>query len=70
MQGGKDASSPRYIFTRLAPLTRHLFHESDDALLNYLNEEGQDIEPEWCGTLHPTPYTVHRTPYTLARLHV
>lgn len=53
LQGGKDASSPRYIFTRLAPLTRHLFHESDDALLKYLNEEGQDIEPEWCGALNP-----------------
>ena len=47
MQGGKDAASPRYIFTRLAPLARHLFNESDDKLLSYLNEEGQSIEPEW-----------------------
>jgi DNA topoisomerase II len=48
LQGGKDAASARYIFTRLAPLTRHLFNEADDALLSYLNEEGQTIEPEWC----------------------
>ncbi len=48
LQGGKDASSPRYIFTRLATLTRHLFNETDDPLLHYLNEEGQDIEPHWC----------------------
>ena len=48
LQGGKDAASPRYIFTRLAPLTRHLFNEHDDRLLTYLNEEGQSIEPEWC----------------------
>ena len=47
IQGGKDAASARYIFTRIAPLTRHLFNEHDDRLLNYLNEEGQRIEPEW-----------------------
>ena len=45
--GGKDASSPRYIFTRLAPLARHVFNKDDDCLLAYLNEEGLDIEPEW-----------------------
>ncbi|GAB4817907.1 hypothetical protein N2152v2_004953 [Parachlorella kessleri] len=47
LQGGKDAASPRYIFTRLEQLTRHMFHEADDALLKYLDEEGQSIEPEW-----------------------
>jgi DNA topoisomerase-2 len=45
-QGGKDAASPRYIYTRLAALTRHLFNEQDDQLLSYLNEDGQKIEPE------------------------
>jgi DNA topoisomerase-2 len=38
--GGKDAASARYIFTSLSQVTRHLFHEDDDALLNYLEEEG------------------------------
>lgn len=28
-------------------MTRHLFHEDDDALLNYLEEEGQSIEPDY-----------------------
>lgn len=57
LQGGKDAASPRYIFTRLAPLTRHLFNEHDDRLLAYLNEEGQSIEPEWCvGILSGLPW--------------
>lgn len=37
----------RYVYTRLAPLTRHLFNASDDKLLDYLNEEGQSIEPSW-----------------------
>ncbi|KAK0553943.1 DNA topoisomerase 2 [Tilletia horrida] len=45
--GGKDAASARYIFTNLLPITRAVFHRSDDALLNYLNDEGQSIEPEW-----------------------
>ena len=48
LQGGKDSASARYIFTRLAELTRHLFNEDDDALLAYQTEEGQKIEPEWC----------------------
>jgi DNA topoisomerase-2 len=47
MQGGKDASSPRYINTKLANLTRHIFNRADDCLLDYLNEEGLDIEPTW-----------------------
>ncbi|WIA35043.1 hypothetical protein OEZ86_003534 [Tetradesmus obliquus] len=47
LQGGKDAASARYIYTRLAGLTRHIFNKSDDKLLTYLNEEGQSIEPEW-----------------------
>lgn len=46
-KGGKDSASPRYIFTRLARLTRHLFDEADDRLLNYLNEDGQFVEPDW-----------------------
>lgn len=54
LQGGKDAASPRYIFTRLAQLTRHLFNESDDKLLAYLSEEGQTIEPEWYVPIIPT----------------
>ena len=47
LQGGKDSASARYIFTRMTNLTRHLFNGVDDRLLNYLNEEGQQIEPEW-----------------------
>ena len=44
---GKDAASPRYIFTNLSPLARAVYHPADDALLTYLNEDGQNIEPEW-----------------------
>lgn len=47
LQGGKDAASSRYIFTKLAPIARALIPEVDDALLSYLEEEGLSIEPRW-----------------------
>ena len=46
LAGGKDAASPRYIFTALSPLARILFPEVDDALLSYMEDDGQSIEPE------------------------
>jgi DNA topoisomerase-2 len=45
--GGKDAASPRYIFTKLEKITRAIFHPDDDALLNYLFDDGMSIEPEF-----------------------
>jgi hypothetical protein len=30
IMGGKDAASPRYVFTRLEEITRVLFHPEDD----------------------------------------
>ncbi|XP_047738579.1 DNA topoisomerase 2-alpha isoform X2 [Hyalella azteca] len=47
LMGGKDAASPRYIFTKLSPLARALIHPHDDPLLKYLQEDNQKIEPEW-----------------------
>jgi len=43
----KDAASPRYIFTHLSNITPCLFHIDDTPLLNMLNDDGQQIEPEW-----------------------
>merc|ERR1719476_1286281 len=45
IQGGSDHASVRYIYTRLAPLTRLIFSPLDDAVLEYLEEDGQQIEP-------------------------
>ena len=45
--GGADAASPRYIFTHLSPIARLLFPDVDDALLNFKEEDGQFIEPEF-----------------------
>ncbi len=47
LQGGKDAASARYIFTQLSEAARLLFPEDDDAVLNYLVEDGQPIEPDF-----------------------
>ncbi|KAJ3107884.1 DNA topoisomerase 2 [Phlyctochytrium planicorne] len=47
LQGGKDHASARYIFTMLNQITRIVFHPEDDSLLKYLNDDGQDIEPQW-----------------------
>jgi DNA topoisomerase-2 len=46
-QGGKEHASARYIFTNLNRVTRHLFIEGDDPLMEYIVEEGQKIEPIW-----------------------
>eukprot|EP00494_Astrolonche_serrata_P029212 UN29479 len=46
-QGGKDAASARYIFTRLCPITRAIFHEHDDLILDYLDDDGKSVEPKY-----------------------
>ena len=45
--GGADASSARYIFTRLERLTKIIFNDKDSELLNYLEDDGQTVEPEY-----------------------
>jgi DNA topoisomerase-2 len=47
LHGGKDAASPRYIFTMLSTLARHLFNVNDEPLLRHLRDDNQKIEPEW-----------------------
>jgi DNA topoisomerase II len=47
LHGGDDSASERYIFTMLNPLTRYLFPDADDAILNYLNDDGTLVEPEY-----------------------
>ena len=47
IEGGKDASSPRYIFTRLEKITRILYPEQDDCILKYLDDDGTIVEPRY-----------------------
>ena len=45
MSGGKDAASPRYIFTSLSPIARLISPEVDDPLLTHLEDDGVSIAP-------------------------
>ena len=47
LMGGKDASQTRYIFTRLTKQARKIFDPRDDAVLNYLDDDGRSIEPDF-----------------------
>lgn len=45
LQGGKDHAAGRYIFTRLAALTRLLFHPADEYVVTYRDDDGLSVEP-------------------------
>jgi DNA topoisomerase II len=45
--GGKDHASPRYIFTKMEDILPCIFNSSDNTILNYLEDDGDTIEPEW-----------------------
>ena len=53
LQGGKDSASERYIFTLLNKITRTIFQQSDDAVLEYLNDDGQQVEPIYYAPIIP-----------------
>lgn len=44
---GKDAASPRYIFTELEDYTKKIFLPVDTNVLDYLEDDGQTIEPKF-----------------------
>nr|OQO22558.1 DNA topoisomerase 2 [Rachicladosporium sp. CCFEE 5018] len=53
LQGGNDAASARYIYTRLSPFARRIFHQTDEALLTYNTDDGKTIEPEMYSPIVP-----------------
>jgi DNA topoisomerase-2 len=44
---GKDAASARYIFTKLDSLTRFIFRQEDDVLLERMVDDGDIVEPKF-----------------------
>lgn len=46
LTGGQDAASPRYIYTRLSPFARKVFHPLDEPNLENNYEDGKAIEPK------------------------
>ena len=53
IQGGNDASSARYIYTLISKLTRLIYKEEDNCILNYLEDDGVSIEPEYYAPIIP-----------------
>ena len=47
LQGGKDSASERYIFTCMHPITQLIFHPDDYPLMNYKEDDGMSVEPEF-----------------------
>ena len=53
LHGGKDAASPRYIFTKLQPYTRTLYPRDDDVLLTNVIDDGDVVEPQFYAPILP-----------------
>lgn len=51
---GEDSASPRYIHTRMDRFTRLLFCKEDEAILEYLEDDGEKIEPQEYVPILPT----------------
>ncbi len=47
LHGGDDHASSRYINTLLNPITSIIFNKADNNVINYLDEDGCKIEPEF-----------------------
>ena len=53
-EGGKDAAAGRYIWTKLDAMTRLLFREEDDVLLEHIEDDGDKVEPRFYVPIIPT----------------
>lgn len=53
LKGGEDSASERYIFTQLNRITRAIFPQTDDAVLDYLNDDGTLVEPRFYAPIIP-----------------
>ncbi len=47
LQGGKDAASPRYIFTQLEKIIDTIYRKEDLAILEYQEDDGMMVEPKY-----------------------
>jgi DNA topoisomerase-2 len=53
LKGGDDSASERYIFTQLNKITRTIFPQPDDNILEYLNDDGLLVEPIYYAPIIP-----------------
>lgn len=47
IMGGKDSAQPRYIHTKLMPITNMIFNKLDEPIYKYNKDDGVNIEPEY-----------------------
>jgi len=47
ISGGNDSSAARYIYTGLRNITKDMFMNEDKDILNYLEVDGKQVEPEY-----------------------
>ena len=47
LEGGKDAASARYIYTKLEGLTELIYNKKDEPILNYVIDDGDKVQPEF-----------------------
>jgi DNA topoisomerase-2 len=47
LQGGKDDAGARYIHTYMEDIVSKIFRKEDGALLKYLDDDGEPVEPEY-----------------------
>jgi DNA topoisomerase-2 len=52
-KGGSDASASRYIFTNIEDITRNIFQQEDDEILEYLTDDGYQVEPKYYAPIIP-----------------
>ena len=53
LQGGKDHASDRYIYTMLNPITKYIYREADLPILNYLDDDGTPVQPDFYAPIIP-----------------
>tara|TARA_Y100000816_G_C26108168_1_gene589803 strand:- start:685 stop:4134 length:3450 start_codon:yes stop_codon:yes gene_type:complete len=53
LKGGKDSASERYIYTLLNSITEKIFRPEDMPVLNYLDDDGFSVEPEFYKPIIP-----------------
>jgi len=53
LSGGNDSSAARYIYTELRDITKDMFMDKDKDILNYLEVDGKQVEPEYYAPIIP-----------------
>ena len=53
LQGGKDHASERYIYTMLNPITKYIYKDEDNPILNHLDDDGTPVQPDFYAPIIP-----------------